>query len=362
MRVNKVLNLLTPGFTSPNGAAFLFPFKLHKEKLREAGFEITFFKEATPKIVECDALLIDSKFFKDSWNKNFDKTLSIIQNFSAHTNVLWFDQNDSSGTLLGQVLPYVTKYYKAQLLKDRNLYLEELYGSRIYTDYYHKTFGVQDEQPYLKNIASKPEYLKKLGISWNSGLMNHGYFGPYLQLLYKFFPYKPLLHFRKPIRKAESTRPIDLSCRMGISYQRNTIAFQRKLIRKKLFNQMPTNKLTRKTFFNELVESKVCLSPFGLGEITLKDFECFLTGTLLMKPSMAHLETWPNFYIENETFVSHSWDLSDIEEKIEFMLNSPQLRIDIAQYGQDTFHKFTKGNEASGLFLNHFEKLIRDIS
>ena len=125
---------------------------------------------------------------------------------------------------------------------------------------------------------------------------------------------------------------------MGISYQRNTISFQRKLIREKLFNQMPTNKLTRKTFFNELVESKICLSPFGLGEITLKDFECFLTGTLLLKPSMEHLETWPNFYIENETFVSHS-DLSDIER---FNLCKSTTKIDIAWYGQDTFHSYKR--------------------
>ena len=41
--------------------------------------------------------------------------------------------------------------------------------------------------------------------------------------------------------------------------------------------------------------TKVVISAFGLGEIILKDFETFLTGGMLMKPDMSHMETWPNF-------------------------------------------------------------------
>ena len=40
------------------------------------------------------------------------------------------------------------------------------------------------------------------------------------------------------------------------------------------------------------------MSPFGLGEITLKDFEVF-SGSLLMKPNMDHMLTWPNFYTKD---------------------------------------------------------------
>ena len=361
MRVNKVLNVLTPGFTSPNGAAFLFPLKLFKKQLREAGFKITFHSRIRPDLIECDALLLDSKFFKDFWKNNFEETLATIESLSLRTKIAWFDQNDSSGTFLGQVLPYVARYYKAQLFKERRLYLDELYGSRIYTNYYHKEFGVEDKQPYLKNIVRKAEYLEKLGISWNSGLMNHGYFGPYLQLFYDLFPHWPLLHFRGPIRKPDEKRTIDFSCRMGIAYERDTIAFQRKLMRKKLAKRISTNKQTRKIFLNELAQSKVCLSPFGLGEITLKDFECFLTGALLLKPKMEHLETWPSFYSENETYVSHSWDLSDIEEKLDSILTHEKLRIEIAQNGQEKFHQFTKGTEAPILFVSHFNNLMADL-
>ena len=63
----------------------------------------------------------------------------------------------------------------------------------------------------------------------------------------------------------------------------------------------------------ELRQSKVVLSPFGRGEITLKDFEVFLTGGMLLKPSMEHMDTWPNFYTDGVTYQSHNCDL---EEKI----------------------------------------------
>ena len=41
------------------------------------------------------------------------------------------------------------------------------------------------------------------------------------------------------------------------------------------------------------------VSPFGFGEITLKDFETFLSGSVLVKPNMSHMETYPNFYIDD---------------------------------------------------------------
>ena len=37
---------------------------------------------------------------------------------------------------------------------------------------------------------------------------------------------------------------------------------------------------------------------FWLWEITLKDFESFMNGCILAKPSLNHMNTWPEFYMK----------------------------------------------------------------
>jgi spore maturation protein CgeB len=62
------------------------------------------------------------------------------------------------------------------------------------------------------------------------------------------------------------------------------------------------------------------VSPFGWGELCYRDFEAACLGTLLIKPSVAHLRTEPDVFVENETYVPVRWDLSDLEEKCRYYL------------------------------------------
>jgi hypothetical protein len=108
----------------------------------------------------------------------------------------------------------------------------------------------------------------------------------------------------------------------------------------------------------ELTNSKVVLSPFGWGEITLKDFEVFLTGGLLLKPSMDHLQTWPHFYEEDVTYLSHDWDLTNVEERIDWALNHESERLEIGTQGQLRYAAHTSGPDAPELFVDHFKTLF----
>ena len=71
-----------------------------------------------------------------------------LDTFSNKTNLIFFDTTDSSGYVLGDVLPYVSKYFKHQVLIDKNQYLDPMYGRRPYSDYYHKNFSVSDSAQY----------------------------------------------------------------------------------------------------------------------------------------------------------------------------------------------------------------------
>ena len=57
-----IVNVLTPGLTSPNGVAFLFPLKVFRKRFLESGIEINFFNKVKPKILNSDIILIDSKY------------------------------------------------------------------------------------------------------------------------------------------------------------------------------------------------------------------------------------------------------------------------------------------------------------
>jgi hypothetical protein len=69
----------------------------------------------------------------------------------------------------------------------------------------------------------------------------------------------------------------------------------------------------RDQYLAELRRSRLVVSPFGWGEICFRDFEAILAGALLVKPSMRHLETWPDVYRAHETYVPVRWDWSDLE-------------------------------------------------
>ena len=53
-----LINVLTPGFTTSNGSAFLFPLIVFKNEIRNAGMDITFVT-STNSDKEAQALLTD---------------------------------------------------------------------------------------------------------------------------------------------------------------------------------------------------------------------------------------------------------------------------------------------------------------
>lgn len=354
----KHIHILSPGFAAPNSAAFLMPLIRFAWALKQADFDVLLFNKECKSLTDCDYLFIDSKAFKNHWAHDFEGTLAHIAVLNEKTPVIWCDTGDSTGTFLGQVLPHVHRYLKAQLLIDRSEYMREHYASRIWGEYYHKKDGITDDEPYLKHVAQNESDLKKLGISWNSGMMNYGFVGPYLRRLRSHLPLNAMLHFAKRLKSANSPRPMDVTCRMGIPYPRATMRYQREKMRDILADRLPTNKLSRRHYFDELCQSKVCVSPFGLGEITLKDFECFLTGSILFKPDISHMQTWPHFYEDGVTYLSHDWDLETVEERMDWALSHEKERIEIAQNGQERYCAHTVNKEAGELFVKHFQNIV----
>ena len=76
--------------------------------------------------------------------------------------------------------------------------------------------------------------------------------------------------------------------------------------------------------------SKIVVSPFGWGEINVpRDYEVALSGSVLLKPDISHLSTWPDIF-NKDTVVQYNWDLSNLLELVEKILDNYDHYIEYA--------------------------------
>ena len=353
-----LLHILTPGFSTPNGRAFLFPLIAHRRALAEVGVRIRLFDTVTPALTDCDRLLVDRKFHEPLWPTQEAAILADFARWSEQTTTVFCDTSDSAGWLHSKLLPIVHIYAKGQLLRDRTAYLQPHYGYRAFADYYHRTLGITDSEPAWSQPVPEAAFLDKLRVSWHTGLADYSEFGPYRMALYNRLPLAPLLRPPSRFTPPSDSRQQPVSCRFGITYSRASVAAQRRLISERMAARMPTDKLSRRRYLAELRRSKVVVSPFGWGEITLKDFEVFLTGGLLFKPDMSGIETWPNFFVDGQTYAAHRWDLGDFEERLDAILADYPRWLQVAAEGQARYARHLTGPDAAALFVEQLQTIV----
>lgn len=355
------VHILTQGFDTPNGAAFLRPIVYYRRALRSLDIRCRIYTQVKPDLANCDVLIIDSKYYRRAWSDGSEPILAQLGSFRNNTNrLLWFDTTDSSGAPQAAVLPVVDRYYKSQLLRDRSLYLKPLYGQRIYTDYYHHKKGITDEVPESSKPVTFEAELTKLRVSWNSALADYSRWGQTKTSIYRRFGWRLLL--RPPRRWASPSmdRGVSVSSRFGISYPKATVRFQRERIRELLKETTSTVKLKRAAYFKELENSKSMVSPFGWGEITLRDFEGFLSGCVLVKPDMSHMETWPDLYQDGVTMLTHDWDMTGLTDLAADVTDNYRKYLPIAATGQQIYRSFLIGVTARDAFTRRFTAIVKE--
>ncbi|PVY36663.1 hypothetical protein [Pontibacter virosus] len=290
-------------------------------------------KEAMQVEGECVVLVRTFKG-KESFKHNTERKRDFINNFRRRFNrVIMLDDGAGSDSLHYEYMDLVDLYYKGKLLINKNLYLQPRYGSQIFTDYYNTEYGIADEVIKIRERPSDPSVLNKLRVSWNLGCGVYPIPG---QVLIKMLrsavghnfskALKPLyLHYYRKTLK-ELSRPSDLKnksdyvhARFGYKGLPNTIAYQRQVLLDtcKKNNKVISGKISQKAYNEEIKNVASVLSPFGWGEVCFRDFEAVFNGALLIKPNMDILETWPNIYLHDQTYIPIDWDGSDLLETIE---------------------------------------------
>ncbi|MEO5368442.1 MAG: glycosyltransferase [Magnetococcus sp. DMHC-1] len=355
------IHILTEGCVTTNGRGFLYPLLRYQVALREHGIQFRLFTAITPDLFACDLLIVESKFYRLAWEKRPDAILAEFASFQERIKrVLFFDTGDNSGWIVTQVLPFVHRYCKNQLLRDRQRYLSPMYGNRLFTDFYHHHAGVNDPEPVAPTVITNPAWLDKLCLSWNSGLADYSRWGHRRMDLYQRWPLRWLLRPATRCHPPSAPRPKEVACRINTNYKSAVVAYQRVLIDQKLARYRGVGRLSRPDFLREMAESRLVVSPFGWGEIAYRDYETFLCGAVLLKPDMSHMETWPDYYQNGTTMVAHRWDLADLDEQITTILANPAHFTEVARQGQETYRRYLLGPEACQLFCERFVALVRE--
>ena len=360
--MNTRINILTTN-DSPNSFSFIFPLLVNRRRLLDSGITLRIFTSLKDALFEEDMIFLDSKYFRSWWTRE-DSVYGLIRRMKRSARaVLWFDTTDSTGTPQFKVMPYVDGYYKNQILKEAGMYYKRFYGGRLISDYYHNEFGISEEResPFVLNPLD-PAYRSKLFVSWNPALNDHGIFANNYSLWGNIRSRSRLLI---PPRKytarfidAGRVRNVPIAARFGLTHARNFVKFHREMLLRRLRRyNVDSRFVSHAAYYNELGNAKLSVSPFGLGEITYKDFETIICGALLVKPDMGHVETWPDLYLDGRTYVSCKWDFSDLGDKIDHLLSSPEKARGMAAEAQDIYKRylFNGGDE----FAGRIEEIVR---
>lgn len=351
---------------------FLHPTRVFSREVRQAGIQTrVFYRHDDPRLARCDVLAVVC----DYWNtgdltRNPEPTVDLLSKLGKQVRTLvWCDITDDNGHLFAPAFARVHLYLKNQALRDRQLYTASFRERSYHGEYYHRNFAEQLSavQPGSKvpvQRALEPDEIAKLHVSWNVGL------GDYRSLwghARRLLPYWPIARHARPVRSARETeRPIAMSCRVGTQYVLPSVTFHRREAARLIEELADRTQISircrgwlkRRDYMKELADSEICVSPFGYGELCWRDFEAFLAGALLVKPDMDHLETWPNYFVKDVTYVAHRWDFGDFQEKLLELAKQPERCRSLATTAQDRYLT-SLSDEGARSFAAHFAELMR---
>lgn len=354
-------------YSFPSLIGSWFPVWYNKNILRKMGVKVNFINffqvnfDKLSDIVGFDSRIIGNILSNYGTVKEttLNAIIPILKKIRKKANhIVYFDNGDSSGYTQFEVLPYVDRYFKKQILKDKTIYSKFLYRKRLFTDYYFKNYHLEEEGSNLPLHPINPEFEKKIGISWNFAFKDYRSSNKIDKYFFAFSRVQNLKFF-----EPNKNRKFIFSANYSIKTGSNIIDFQRKQLLNFLEKSYSMNdnislgRIPKKLYLKTMRSSKAIFSPFGWGEICYRDFEILISGAALIKPNMDHLETWPNIYVKNKTYIPISWKIEDWASEIPKVLSDENLLFEVAINGQNQYKKYWTKRGRS-VFCERFIDLI----
>ena len=333
---------------SQNSKAFLKPLCCFSQQLKMHKIRITRIPYRIPYVFQyADEVWINSKNFRHDWVVAEKKIFGFLDYLvKKNIPIKFFDTTDSGGMIQRRIMPYVKYYYKPFLYTDRKIYSKKLYGSRLFTDFYHEKENIIDPADPTDDFYNQlsPNELQKLKICW----------GPSAS----FYESQENNHHNIVNLKVKTEL---LTARFQTHYKRPTISYQR-LKSVEILNSHGINcsKIDKTKYLQELHQAKASFSPFGWGEFAYRDYEVFLNYTLLIKPDMEPIECWPPIYENHKTYLPIKWDLSNLGGTIIDLKSRPEHYQSIAETGHNHFKKQHLGEFAREIFWQKILSIVND--
>jgi len=236
----------------------------------------------------------------------------LAQSKPAGCSLIYCDGNDELTIQWPGLLPRCDLYWKKHTFRDLTSYLRQYRGTTNLVEY---ALGEKAAEN-LDQLPLTECDLRKI------------FRGPSIGLDQKIAALAPLLAENVFLARA-SERPNDVVLRadipdnwMGRLRRPAAEILQKMQGRRKIL--LPQGRVPQKQYQQEMIASKICVSPFGYGEICWRDFEAVAYGCLLFKPSMDHVDSQPDIFQALRTYVPVKWDFSDLENKIDHYLARPE--------------------------------------
>lgn len=247
--------------------------------------------------------------------------------------VAYFDDTADPREIQVDMLEACDVYFKKQILRDVSGYLRPVYGKRMITEYFNSNYGIEDENPDWAPLVPT-DLVGKIHLSWNLGI------GVYPKTRFRRLLAMRLsaigaitacsLFFNDPHSYAWSPqKQLKASALFGSNFTRNTVSFHRRRFIEEMAKRPElfiTGKLPLREYNIVMKTAIAAVSPFGWGEICFRDFEALINRSVLLKPDMSHIRTWPDVYRANETYIPLHWGGEDLVEKTQFVMDMGKER------------------------------------
>ena len=269
----------------------------------------------------------------------------LIKTLAGNRPVVYFDGDDDACIMHPEILSWVSAYVKKHVFTERGWYLQRFVGKSNLTHFVHCKYNYSfEDNPHAEECRSVYyAHLHKIILGWNVALDSNivGLFA------------------KETTQAKPMEKDVDIMLRGNVPkdwlfYLRKDIEPALEKLRSSFNVIVPRDRVSRDEYYREMMRSKICLSPFGYGEICWRDLEAILCGCLLIKPDMSHIKTVPNIFVANQTYVPVRWDYSDLEEKCTYYLRHEVERSRIARAGFEVLEGYygRKG------FLTSFAEIL----
>ncbi len=280
---------------------------------------------------EADLVLVIS-----DWSAKVEELAEVFEHARtgrAGRKLVYFDTFDGTNSPYFGLLPQVDAFLKSKLLVPVERNLDSFEGGFIFTDFCRKAM---DWDIGGWTFGSRParDQLSKIVPGWSYAVTRS---------------LRNLIRVNRLVSSKFSSRPIQLHVRITPPAERMTGDWyaQYRTYCANSIESLRTRwvctsakRISPIAYLREMRRCKLVFSPFGWGELCLRDFEAICSGCLLIKPDMSHVQSSPDMFTPGETYVPLKWDLSDLAEVCEKYLTDTKEAARIARNAQERLHAY----------------------